>query len=152
MNKQKIEILILGFLMIGNSIFAQNIDSVKIEYSDWLKYKGLDKVFKVHTIEKQNKTLLLYLSFVYNDRDSIFSIWKSCNDEFSEKHDYSLNDLLFKTFVSISHKKPQLLNIQIYDTYDLSVEPCFYYKINWNNDTKQVVADSTFCKAKQPIL
>ena len=125
---------------LGSTTYSTAADSVIVDlttdalffeqqkeaYQRWLDHSGLGQVLRVETIKVEPNELALYLSFPYNDIDTIMVAWQKLKQTFDQTRPISLERQLFYKMVNLMEVRQTLANIQIYDTYDLRKEPLFF--------------------------
>ena len=115
-------------------------------YQKWLNHSGLGKILKVHALEVNPKELSLYLSFNTEDTDLVIAQWEQLKSDFTKQHSLSLEQQLFYKMIHLMEIRQGIGNVQLYDTYDLKLEPCFYVGIYFEDGVVRV--DSSGCKSK----
>ncbi|MEM1325896.1 MAG: hypothetical protein AAGI23_08080 [Bacteroidota bacterium] len=107
-------------------------------YQKWLDHSGLGQVLKVEDIKVKPEELSLYLAFQTEDVDSSMIAWKALKQTYEADFPITLEQQLFYKMVSLMEVRQSIANIQIYDTYDLKVEPLFFVGIYFNEGKVQV--------------
>jgi hypothetical protein len=115
-------------------------------YQQWLDHSGLGQVLKVEDIKVEPEELSLYLAFQTEDVDSSMIAWKALKQTYEADFPISLEQQLFYKMVSLMEVRQSIANIQIYDTYDLKVEPLFFVGIYF--DAGEVTVESSGHKSK----
>lgn len=107
-------------------------------YQKWLDHSGLGQVLKVKDIKVEPKELSLYLAFQTEDVDSSMIAWRTLKQTYEADFPITLEQQLFYKMVSLMGVRQSIANIQIYDTYDLKVEPLFFVGIYFDEGKVQV--------------
>lgn len=95
-------------------------------YQRWLDHSGLGTVLKVQEIDIQEKHLSIYLAFHLSTIDGIANSWKHLKTDFEANHPLTLEQQLFYKATTMMEVRQELIDIQVYDTYDLRKEPLFF--------------------------
>lgn len=114
-------------------------------YQRWLTDSGLGTVLKVYDIEVQPNELSLYLSFPYEESDSVTVAWEQLKQSYDSQHALTLEQQLFFKLCHIMEIRNTVGNVQLYDTYNTKVEPCFFRGIYFD---KKVMVEESGCKSK----
>ena len=147
--------IILCSLLWGTTTTAQVQDLTKDTpffqaqkqlYQRWLDNEGLGEVLKVYDIEVKPDELSLYLAFPYEDSDHVTVMWEQLKRTYDNQNALTLEQQLFFKLCHIMEIRHSVGNIQVYDTYNLKVEPCFFRGIYY--DKKQVKVEESGCKSK----
>lgn len=121
-------------------------------YQRWLEHTGLGQVLKVHSVEldeRSSDTLSLYLSIIGKDTDYMISAWEQLKKDFEDQSLLTLEQQLFFKMTDLMDLDQAQALVQIFDTYDLSVAPCFFIGIYFDEEVKTV---SDQCKSEsRPI-
>lgn len=120
----------------------------KQTYQKWLDHSGMGKMLLVHAVEVQQDELALYLAFPFSDADSVTMAWWQLKKDFESNSDLTLEQQLFYKMTHIMELRQGLGNVQLFDTYDTRIEPCFYRGIHFGKETGEVIVDSSGCKSK----
>lgn len=114
-------------------------------YQQWLDHSGLGQVFSVYTVEVEPETLALYLKFPFSNTDSVTNAWRQIKKDFEKSSTISLEKQLFYKMTHIMQIEESEGNVQLYDTYDVLIEPCFFRGIFFEDE--EVKVDSSACRA-----
>jgi len=114
------------------------VEKQKASYQQWLENSGLDKVLRIFSANEGTERFDLYLAFQYDDIDSIRIIWETLKKEIEEKGNTSLEQQLFYKMITIFEVPQSNASVQIYDTYDLRIEPSFFRGIRFENGQVKV--------------
>lgn len=143
-------------LFFSSALYAQQEDLRKdqsfffqqqILYQQWLDHNGLGKVLRVREVEVESKQVALYLSFPYEDADSVKAAWTQVKKDYENLNTgLSLEQALFYKMLHLMELRKDIANVQLYDTYDTRKEPCFYWGIYFKDGAMQV--DSSGCRSK----
>jgi hypothetical protein len=121
-------------------------------YQQWLDYAGFGKVLKVQTIEVNPQQLSLYLAFQYQDIDTIETGWNMLKANFEKIGQVSLEQELYYKTVNLMQVGQSMVNVQIYDTYDLRKEPLFFRGIYFKDGMVKVEASDHKSQIKEVVL
>ncbi|MCO6477208.1 MAG: hypothetical protein J5I94_11335 [Phaeodactylibacter sp.] len=121
----------------------------KQTYQRWLDHSGLGKVLHVEAIDVKEQSLSLYLGFPYDDIDSIVRAWEALKREFEAERPISLEQQLFYKAVNLMEVRQSLVDVQIYDTYDLRQEPLFFRGIYFEDGEVQVEESNPKSKVRE---
>ena len=121
-------------------------------YQQWLEDTGMGNILKVHTIGVEDEALSLYLAFPTTNADSCWAFWDQLQKDFGATKNISLEQQLFYQLITIMDVPQSMTNIQIYNTYDLSMEPCFFVGIYFDEGAKQVQTQRNICKSHQESI
>jgi len=160
MNSRYIHFLLIFLALIAPSfnLLAQPEDlTIDIEffnnqketYQRWLDHSGLGKILHVETIDVKEQRLSLYLGFPYNDIDSIAQAWEALKREFETQRPITLEQQLFYKAVNLMEVRQSLVDVQIYDTYDLRKEPLFFRGIYFEDGEVKVEESNPKSKIKE---
>jgi hypothetical protein len=94
-------------------------------YQRWLDNSGLGAYLNVYDIEVEKDMLSIYLSFPYTDLDSIQNAWLQVKQDFEADAAITLEEQLHYKASFIMELRQSMVNVQVYDTYDLRKEPLF---------------------------
>ena len=119
-------------------------------YQQWLDASGLGKILKVHSLEVAEKELSLYLGFYTEDEDVCWAQWEQLKLDFAQDKDISLEQQLFYKMIHLMEVRQSLANVQLYNTYDLSQEPCFFVGIFFEGG--KVQTEENKCRASSRTL
>ena len=147
---------ILLFHFFTVSISAQNdlrndnqfFQAQKETYQNWLDHSGLGKMLRVQEVDVHPDELALYLTFPFSDADSVTMAWWQLKKEFEQHSDLTLEQQLFYKMTHIMELRQGLGNVQLFDTYDTRIEPCFYRGIYFEKEEGEVKVDSSGCMSK----
>lgn len=152
-----IPLVILLTFLPGTSLIAQVEDLTKDTpffqeqkklYQRWLDHAGLGEVLHVYDIDVKPSELSLYLAFPYEDSDSVTVAWEQLKLAYDSQHALSLEQQLFFKLCNIMEIRHAVADIQLYDTYNLKVEPCFFRGIYYDDDEHKVQVEESGCKSK----
>ena len=121
-------------------------------YQKWLEDSGIGDVLKVHTIDIKEHSLSLYLAFHTDDADQCWAQWNQLKVDFAAKKSISLEQQLFYKMITIMDVRQTIASVQIYDTYDLSKEPCFFQGIVFDEKSKAVKVEENTCRSHTETL
>lgn len=143
----------ISFLILSGWIGFINAqtenDSLKhleTAYQTWLEETGISQILKVHTIRQTNSQTTLYLAFHTEDPAACFAKWQLLDQGFKQVEGRQVEEVLYyqlSFLLPINGPKPV---IQIYDTYNLDIRPCFFLNIELENQIP--VSNLTRCKIK----
>ncbi len=126
-----------------DSIFFNNQAK---RYQTWLNHSGIGKKLQVKGIDLQAQKISLYLSFPFNDTDSVTMAWRQLKREFERESPVKIEEKLFYQMVHMMGINQDMGNIQLYDVYDLRLEPCFFQGIYFESEAVKI--DSFKCRSK----
>lgn len=129
-------------LIIDKTIFEREVHT----YQQWLDHSGIGKTLKVHAIQVEEDVLSLFLAFHTDNSNECWAYWNQLKVDFATKKSISLEQKLFYKLVTIMDIQQTEANVQIYDTYDLSKEPCFVQEIKFNEGSKTVIVEESGCR------
>ena len=121
----------------------------KETYQRWLGRSGLGNVLKVESIDVKEQRLSIYLGFPYDDIDSIVRTWEVLKREFEAERPITLEQQLFYKAVNLMEVRQSLVDVQIYDTYDLRKEPLFFRGIYFEDGQVKVEESNPKSKVKE---
>ena len=107
-------------------------------YQKWLNASGIGEYLRVKEIEVKQTELSIYLEFTVENFDSIQLAWDLLKETFEAESPLSLEQQLFYKAANLMDIRQSLLNVQIYDTYNLSKEPFFFVGIFHNGSEVRV--------------
>lgn len=107
-------------------------------YQKWLNDSGIGEYLRVKEIEVKQTELSIYLEFTVEKFDSIKLAWDLLKETFEAESPLSLEQQLFYKAANLMDIRQSLLNVQIYDTYNLSKEPFFFVGIFHNGSEVKV--------------
>jgi len=116
-------------------------------YQAWLDNTNLGKVLQVYDIGISEKELSLYLVFNTEDSEQCWAQWEQLQLDSKQQKAIGLPQQLFYELITIMDVRQSIANIQIYDTYDLSQEPCFVVGIYFEDGGVKVIEEG--CKSKK---
>ena len=152
MRHNSLLIFLLILTVVGQSFAQENIlkDSsffhrtALIDYQEWLDSSGLGKLLKVETITVDSNSLSLYLGFHTENTDTIINTWEKLKISYDDYYPDSLEEGLFYKMPHLMEIPDSQCIIQIYDTYDLSVQPCFFKVIYFEDG--ELRTESSGCR------
>lgn len=115
-------------------------------YQRWLDNEGLGSVLKVYDIDIQSDELSLYLAFPYENSDSVAIVWEQLKNSYDSQNALTLEQQLFFKLCHMMEIRHSVGNVQLYDTYNTKIEPCFYRGIRYNEGRVEV--EESGCKSK----
>lgn len=116
-------------------------------YQQWLDHAGLGEKLRVRTVEVEPQQVALYLSFPFENADSVKAAWNQLKMDYeAQKTGLDLEQALFYKMLHLMELRQSAANIQLFDTYDTRKEPCFYRGIYVKDGAFRV--DSNGCKSK----
>ncbi len=119
-----------------------------LEYQRWLDHSGLGKSLRVRVVEVEPQQVALYLEFPTTKVDSVRAYWETIKKDYGRLNTgLTLEQALFYKMVYMMEVRQSYANVQLYDTYDTRVEPCFYRGIYIKDG--HLVVDSSGCKSKK---
>ncbi|MCG8327670.1 MAG: hypothetical protein MI974_08295 [Chitinophagales bacterium] len=118
-------------------------------YQRWLDTSGIGKVLHVETIDVKEQQLSLYLGFAYSDIDSIVRAWEMLKRAFETERAITLEQQLFYKAVNLMEVRQSLVDVQVYDTYDLRKEPLFFRGIYFEGGEVKVEASNPKSKIRE---
>jgi len=114
--------------------FTQQMDN----YQRWLNQSGLGELLKVEDINVEKDRLSLYLSFPFEDIDSVMTAWGALKEGYEVNSLITLEQALFYKMIHFMEVRQAMADVQIFDTYDLKKEPLFMRAIYFEDDSVQV--------------
>lgn len=143
--------------MLSCSLTAQKEDLTKDKaffeqqaklYQQWLAHNGLGKTLHVKTIEVEPQQVALYLAFPTENADSVAAAWDQLKKDYAALNTgLSLEQELFYKMLHVMELRQSVANVQLYNTYDTRLEPCFYRGIYVKDGAFHL--DSSGCKSKK---
>jgi len=121
-------------------------------YQRWLNHSGLGEVLHVESIGVKEQRLSLYLGFPYSDIDSIVRAWEALKREFEAERPISLEQQLFYKAANLMEVRQSLVDVQVYDTYDLRQEPLFFRGIYFEDGQVKVEESNPKSKIKEVYI
>lgn len=115
-------------------------------YQRWLDHTGLGKVIKVYDVEVEADELSLFLAFHKEESNYVTNVWEQLKATFDRQNPLSLEQQLFYKMCHIMEIRHSVGNVQLYDTYNLKVEPCFFRGIYF--DEKKVKVEESSCRSE----
>lgn len=153
---RKLQFVLLNILIGAFSLSAQQEDLTKDavffhkqgdEYQRWLNHTGLGSTLRVRTVEVEPQQVALYLQFPTSNEDSVRAYWEQAKVDYRRLNTgLTLEQALFYKMVYMMEVRQSYANVQLYDTYDTRVEPCFYRGIYIKDG--HLAVDSSGCKSK----
>lgn len=104
----------------------------KLEYQRWLDQTGMGKTLKVQALKVTSDDVSLYLGFHATELDEIVNAWDTLKVAYETQGGMTLEEQLFFRLVSFMGLRQEAASIQIYDTYDLSLDPLFFRGIYYD--------------------
>jgi hypothetical protein len=152
----KISNLTLFLLFASITLVAQKEDLTRdtaffkaqgLEYQRWLVHTGMGNSLQVRIVEVEPQQVALYLQFPTTNADSARAYWGRVKQDYARLNTgLTLEQALFYKMVYMMELRQSYANVQLYDTYDTRVEPCFYRGIYMKDG--HLVVDSSGCKSK----
>ncbi len=142
----KVLVIILFFAFSG--IWAQEPFGLKSQeyykplekkYQNWLHIKAIDKYLMVTGSDTLDGFLTFYLQIIPTTDDSAFVVWETLRKKFSQLHGFSLEEWLFKNFISTVKTRPELANLQISSRKPDGSDGDFYRGIYFENKQIKVI-------------
>lgn len=152
------------FLSLGACLLAFSFATAQVEglvkdagffnqqkdtYQRWLDHSGLGEVLHVEELKVEEERLSLYLGFPYSDIDSIVRAWEALKREFEMESPLSLEQQLFYKAVNLMEVRQSLVDVQVYDTYDLRREPLFFRGIYFDEGRVKVEESNPRAKIRE---
>ncbi len=146
--KSKRVAFLFFFILIFSFVEAQQDFGLKSEayykvfekeYQQWLIDKKLDKYLKVTGSDTKDSLLTFYLGFTKTSDDSALFIWKMLKQDFAVTHDYSLEEWLYKSMISLVRINPNYANLQLYSTLSNGERGTFYRAIYYTDKKINIV-------------
>ncbi|MCK5538430.1 MAG: hypothetical protein KAI79_16505 [Bacteroidales bacterium] len=150
--------LILFFLFLSTFSYSQSFDLKEAEhyknlapkYELWLQQTGIDEYLKIDGTDTDGGKLSLYLVFKFAGNDSARVAWDTLKTQFVSKHNFSLEEQLYRSMISIMRVNPNFANLQIYSIDKNGETGCFYRGIYYNAEQKKVEWEEENCMASMP--
>lgn len=117
----------------------------EVLYQRWLNRSGLGHLLRVNSVDVKSDQLSLFLEFPFSHTDSVTNAWNQLKQDFEAENPGTLEQELFYKMLHIMDVRQSLCNVQLFDTYNLRREPCFFRGIYFKDGAVQV--ESTGCKA-----
>lgn len=118
----------------------------KATYQKWLDVSGVGEVLQVHDLKIFPQRISLYLSFRSESNDTITNAWYMLKDYYEQKNPTKLESQLFYKLYVLMEVSQDLIDIQIYDTYDKSKKAVFFRGIYFEGG--KVMVDQINPKSK----
>ncbi len=144
--KKTVALIIVTLVQI-NFIFAQEkyalqseeyyIEKSK-EYQNWLVEKGLDRYFNLVSSDTTDGHLTFLLGFGENSDDSARINWETAKSIFESNHEYTFEEWLYKSMISVVQLHPKFANIQAYTINSAGKRGKFYRAIYYDETTKEI--------------
>lgn len=153
--------LLACLLSVGLPLFAQPGDLTQDRaffeqqaqrYQRWLDHSGLGDVLRVRELSVRPDHLSLYLEMPFGDIDSVVVAWDSLKKHFDRHHAISLEQQLFYKLAQLMEVRQDLVDVQLYDTYDLRREPLFMRGIYFEAGQVQVEQSTPRSKTRHILL
>lgn len=115
-------------------------------YQAWLDRTGFGAVLKVQDVSVDT-SLSLYLAFPQEEPDSCSAQWQQLKADFEKEQSLTLEQHLFYQLLHIMEVPQEVANIQMYNTYDLAKNYCFFNAIYFEEGAVKIHTET--CRAKQ---
>ena len=112
-------------------------------YQRWLDHSGLGQYLQVRYVEVKPEQLSLFLSFPFQDLDSIRQAWYSLKTAFEAESPLTLEQQLFYKCAALMEVRQSLVDVRIFSTYDLREEPLFARAIYFDAALGRVEVESS---------
>lgn len=117
-------------------------------YGKWLDQAGLGQLLRVQDVEVRGDTAcILYLGFYATDADTVLAQWERLKLDYKTLlRGDSLEKELYDRMLFLMAVPPGQGEIRLFNTYDLSITPCFARRIYTQNG--QLRTAVKFCKSE----
>ena len=102
-------------------------------YDQWLKKIGMGPILSVQEITIKPSSLSLYLKFSDSNIDYVVQAWDSLKTNFERDQSITLEQHLFYKAVHFMQVSQDQIDVQIYDTYDVTVKELFMRAIYFSD-------------------
>lgn len=119
-------------------------------YQRWLDHAGFGQYLRVYELDVEADELSVYLAFPFSDVDSVLTAWEALKDDFESQSSLSLEQQLFYKASALFEVEQTMINVQVYDTYDLTKEPLFFREIYFKEG--QVQLEKSGHKSKRETI
>lgn len=140
--------LVLFFLFLSPLLVSGQVEDLTKDlpfftgqmdkYQRWLDRSGLGDLLEVEDIKVEPERLSLYLSFPFEDIDSVMTAWESLKDGFEANSPLTLEQALFYKLIHFMEIRQSMADVQIFDTYNLKNEPLFMRAIYFEDGEVKV--------------
>ncbi|MFN4081872.1 MAG: hypothetical protein ACK4NS_13320 [Saprospiraceae bacterium] len=110
----------------------------KDDYQRWMDETGLGRYLRVEDLRVEPERVRLYLGFYASSADTILSIWSGLKAAHDVAGGLKLEESLLFRMCHLMGLRQQAAVIEVYDTYDLSLEPLFFRGIYFDEGRVQV--------------
>lgn len=137
---QLVTLLIAALYFSSTGLYAQAenlqddiefFNSQKKVYQRWLDDSGLGELLSIADLDVKPDRLSLYLKFPFEEINQVMAAWKQLKKDFEAHSTLTLEQALFYKAVHFMEVDQKLVDVQIYDTYDLMKEPLFMRGIHF---------------------
>lgn len=140
----------LLFLLLPVSLSAQQdltqdrafFEEQAQAYDRWLDATGLGDLLSVREITVEPNALSLYLSFPVEEINYVFVAWETLKTDFQANESLTLEQQLFYKALHYMQVDQEQLDVQLYDTYDVSKTPLFFRGIYFSDGQVTVSEDN----------
>lgn len=121
-------------------------------YQRWLDQDGLGGTLHVQETEVRGDSLvILYLGFYSTNIDTVFGQWDRLKADYElAGTGTSLEHTLFNKMTRFFGINPEQGQVRLFETYNLSVNPCFKVRILFQNDSIKIIEGR--CKDESRII
>ena len=144
-------IFIFAILLFPLVLTAQQEDFTKEEeffqkqkdaYNKWLEESGIGSILSVKEIVVEPKSISLYLKFAETDIDYVVNAWEKLKATFDSDQSITLEQQLFYKAVHYMRVEQDQIDVQVYDTYDLSEPTVFMRAIYFSDGLVKVATNN----------
>ena len=111
-------------------------------YDQWLDASGLGSLLSVKEIKVEPNALSVYLTFSNEEVNYVVNAWETLKTDFEAREPLTLEQQLFYKALHYMQVDQEQLDIQLYDTYDLSKTPLFFRAIYFSDGKVKVAEDN----------
>lgn len=111
-------------------------------YDQWLDAAGLGSLLSVKEIKVEPNALSVYLTFSNDEVNYVVNAWETLKTNFEAQEPLTLEQQLFYKALHYMQVDQEQLDVQLYDTYDLSKTPLFFRAIYFSDGKVKVAEDN----------
>lgn len=150
-------IFILLSFSFSLPLYTQNLKdeaaffkSQAITYQKWMEDSGFNNLLDLKDLVIEDNRVYLFLGFNNEDIDYVWSAWNTLKESFENVNTITLEQNLFYKAVHFMQVDQEQIQIEIYDTYDLSRSNLFEILIYFEDGV--VKEEKNFDKAIRKVV
>ncbi|WP_020569754.1 caspase family protein [Neolewinella persica] len=119
-------------------VYKDTFEMQTLALQQWLSTTGIGKILRVRELDVEEKGLSVYLEFITNDLALQVASWRILNEYYETKLKEDVENTLLEQTSRYMRVRKDLLNVQLYNTYDLRKQPLFSRTIYYENSEVKI--------------